>query len=169
MDVRFINPFVTAVNHLFRTMLGGEVIVSKPVLKDPGEPAGEVTAIIGLSGDALGCVALCFPMPTAVKAASKFAGVEMDSAHEDFSDALGELANIVAGQAKAKFEGMKVGISLPSVVIGKDHIRSQSRHAPRLCIPCDSSLGRFTVEVAILVNRSSTDRKREQATAGAAA
>jgi chemotaxis protein CheX len=90
-------------------------------------------------------------MATANKVASKFAGVEMTQAHPDFSDALGELANMVAGQAKSKFEGISATISLPSVVIGRDHVVSQSRHAPRLALPCDSVLGRFCVEVAMVV------------------
>lgn len=169
MDVRYINPFVAAVNRLFKTMLGGQVIISKPVLKAHHETTGDVSAIIGLSGDATGCVALCFPMSTAVKAASKFAGVDMDVDHEDFPDALGELANMVAGQAKAELEGLELGISLPSVVIGNEHVVLQSKKKPRLCIPCDSTFGRFTVEVAMSVVKKPPGRTREPVAAAASA
>jgi len=153
MDVRFINPFIYSVKNVFQTMLATEIIVGKPYLKDHDEPGSDVSAIIGMSGDAVGCVVLCFPMQTAVAAASKFAGMELNSQHEDFADALGELANMVAGQAKAKLEGLKVSISLPSVVIGREHVVSQSKNRPRLGLPCDSSLGRFSVEVAMVVEK----------------
>jgi chemotaxis protein CheX len=158
MDVRFINPFIAAVKSVFSTMLSTEIVVSKPVLKGVDEQGADVSAVIGLSGDAIGSVVLSFPMSTAVKAASKFAGIQMSAHHEDFSDALGELANMVAGHAKSRFEGLDVSISLPSVIIGQEHTVSQSRHAPRLALPCDSALGRFCVEVAILVQKRNTPR-----------
>jgi chemotaxis protein CheX len=153
MDVRYINPFILSVKTVFSTMLKTEIVVSKPVLKAADEHASDVSAVIGLSGDAVGSVVLSFPMATAVRVASTFAGVEMTANHPDFSDALGELANMVAGQAKARFEGLNASISLPSVIIGKEHVVSQSRQTPRLALPCDSVLGRFSVEVALLVNK----------------
>ena len=93
----------------------------------------------------------------------------MTKDHEDFADALGELANIVAGQAKAKLDGFNISISLPSVIIGKEHVVLQSKHRPRLAIPCDSPLGRFTVEVAMVVGKKQGAGRPEPATAGAGA
>ena len=116
-----------------------------------------------------GCVVLCFPMATALKSASTFAGVELTADHEDFSDALGELANMVAGQAKAKLEGFNISISLPSVIIGQEHVVLQSRQRPRLAIPCDSALGRFTVEVAMVIQEKSADGTPQAAAVGAGA
>ncbi|NLX21577.1 MAG: chemotaxis protein CheX [Phycisphaerae bacterium] len=153
MDVRYINPFIASVKHVFKTMLATDVLVSKPLLKERDEAFADVSAVIGLSGDATGCVVLSFPLATSVQAASKFGGVEMDEKHADFADALGELANMVAGHAKANITGMDLTISLPSVVIGKEHVISQSRLARRLALPCDSALGRFTVEVVMVVGQ----------------
>lgn len=151
MDVRFINPFIVAVKNVFQTMLNTTIVISKPVLKAPDEQNADVSAVIGLSGDAVGSVVLSFPMPTAIKAASQFAGIGMDPSHPDFSDALGELANMVAGQGKAQLEGMNVSISLPTVIVGQEHTVSRPRQAARLVLPCDSVLGSFCVEVAILI------------------
>ncbi len=158
MDVRYINPFIASVKNVFKTMLATEVTVSKPIIKGQGEASADVSAVIGLSGDATGCVVLSFPMHTAVTVASKFAGVQMTATHEAFSDALGELANMVAGHAKAGLEGLNLNISLPTVVIGREHLVSQSKLAPRLALPCDSTLGRFCVEVVMVA-----DKKRHEA------
>jgi len=153
MDVRLINPFVSSVREVFKTMLKTDIIVSKPILKAINENNADVSAIIGLSGDAVGSVVLSFPMLTATRAASKFSGVDMGHRHEDFADALGELANMVAGSAKAKLDGLSVNVSLPNVIVGREHIVAPSKTTPRLALPCDSSLGRFCVEVALTVKK----------------
>lgn len=153
MDVRLINPFIASVKNVFKTMLKTDLLVSKPLIKGKDEVFADVSAVIGLSGQATGCVVLSFPSSTAVRVASTFAGTEMDQNHPDFADALGELANMVAGHAKAQIHDYEISISLPSVIIGREHVISQSRHAPRLALPCDSPLGRFTVEVVMVIDQ----------------
>lgn len=154
MDVRFINPFIMSVRKVFQTMLATEVKVGKPtVITANHEGTADVSAVIGLSGDAVGCVILSLPMQTGEAAASKFAGMTLTREHPDFADALGELANMVAGQAKAQLDGMNVSISLPSVIVGPDHVVSQSRQWPRLHLPCESPLGMFIVEVAMIIEK----------------
>jgi len=148
MDVRFINPFVAAIANVFKTMVNIDVKVSKPMLKSSAILSADVSGVIGLSGDIQGCVVLSFPEAVACKVASAFAGVEMTMQHPDFADAIGELANMVAGNAKKDFQGVSANISLPSVITGAGHTVSQSRVAPFLVIPCETSLGPFMVEVA---------------------
>ncbi len=168
MDVRFINPFVASVKNVFKTMIATDVQLGKPVvIKANAEQAADVSAVIGLSGDAVGCVVLSLPMKTATSVSSKFAGVEMDEHHPDFTDALGELANMVAGDAKVRFEGLNCNISLPSVIIGQHHIVSQSKQRPRLSLPCESTLGNFTVEVALVVVEKQKPAKPVPVAAGA--
>jgi chemotaxis protein CheX len=154
MDVRFINPFVTAIQSVFKTMVSTEVQIKKPYMKSEVVASADVSGVIGFSGDASGCVVLSFPKDVACKAASAFAGVEIDENHPDFADAVGELANMIAGNAKKDFVGMNVSISLPSVILGADHVVSQSRTCPRLVIPCGTALGSFYVEVGMIVDKA---------------
>lgn len=148
MDVRYINPFIASVQHVFKTMLNAEIFVSKPTLKDDNTPHADVSAIIGYSGNATGCVSLCFSRQSALKIASQFAGAELTSTDAaEVGDALGELANMVAGQAKAKLPAESISISLPRVVMGHDLVVVTSRKAPVVLLLCDSILGRFSVEV----------------------
>jgi len=153
VDVRFINPFIAGIKSVFTTMLSTDILISKPCVKTNNGPNADVSAIIGFSGEAVGSVALCFPLKTAVNVASKFAGVEITQDHPDFGDALGELANMVAGQAKAKFEGVSVSVSLPRVVTGRELKLLESRNTPILLLPCDSALGRFSTEVTMVVDK----------------
>ena len=156
MDVRFINPFVIGIKNVFTTMLSTDILISKPRLKSSEEASADVSAIIGFSGAAQGSVALCFPLKTAVKIASTFAGADVNQEHPDFADALGELANMVAGQAKSRFDGVSASISLPRVVAGKQLRLLESHTTPVLLLPCDSLLGRFATEVTMKLSKKRT-------------
>lgn len=166
MDVRYINPFIAAIGNVFKTMVGTEVRIGKPILKAARMKSADVSGVIGLSGDIQGCVVLSFPEDVACKVASRFAGVEMDIDHPDFADAIGELTNMMAGNAKKDFP-CKASISLPSVITGTGHSVSQSKMSPFLMIPCESKLGTFHVEVALLETKSKKAAASQPATAGA--
>jgi chemotaxis protein CheX len=167
MDVKFINPFVNAITNVFETMVHTKVTIGKPMLKQADVVTAEVSGIIGLSGDVQGCVVLSFSGEVACKVASTFAGTELTLKSPDFSDAIGELANMVAGNAKKDFEGHHASISLPSVIIGPGHRVSQSRSSPFLIIPCQTALGNFTVEVALIASKQAGSKPAQPAMAGA--
>ena len=149
MNVRYLNPFISSICNVFETMCGLKVTIGKPSLQTETYERTDVSAIIGFSGDAAGSVTLCFGFDTAATVATAFAGTEISPEHEDFGDALGELANMVAGGAKAKLEGLDVNISLPSVVIGRGQRIVASKSNPRLHIPCSTGAGNFRVEVGM--------------------
>jgi len=155
MDVRFINPFISAIKNVFGTMVQTEVSIGRPMIRTDELRSADVSGVIGLSGDVTGAVVLSFPGKVASKLASRFAGVELDVGQEDFSDAVGELTNMVAGNAKKDFGGLSVSISLPSVIVGAGHQVSQSSSSPQLVIPCQTPLGPFNVEVAMVVHKKS--------------
>lgn len=151
MDVRYINPFIEAVQHVFKTMLETDTLVSKPTIKNKDAAPTDVSAIIGFSGGASGSVSLCFAKQVAVRVASKFAGQELSIFETELlADALGELTNMVAGQSKAKLPDANISVSLPRVVLGDQHRVLESRASPVLVLPCDSALGRFFVEVTMM-------------------
>ena len=166
MDVKFINPFIAAIKNVFSTMVQVEVSVGKPQLRSDQISSADVSGVIGLSGDVTGAVVLSFPEKVATRLASKFAGVEMEIDHPDFADAVGELTNMVAGNAKKDLTGLSVSISLPSVIVGAQHEVSQLKACPQLVIPCQTPLGPFNVEVSMLVEKQSQARA-EPAAVGA--
>jgi len=92
---------------------------------DPERPipvaAPSMTAAIHISGDFLGGVRLAAGAPLVRRAAAiMFARPEQDITVDDARDALGELANIVAGNIKALLDGTS-SISLPTIVDGSDY------------------------------------------------
>lgn len=149
MDVRYINPFITSVKNVFKTMLQMDVQFGKPTVKSDETHTHDVSSIIGLSGDVVGAVIVSFPKLAATRIASAFAGVDLKEEDADFADAIGELANMISGNAKKDFDGLDVLISVPSVVIGTGHQIRATKVTPRLVLPCSCPAGSFVVEVGM--------------------
>lgn len=149
MDIRYVNPFIGAVRHLFKTMLNTDIIFSKPTIKNTNSLTPDIATVINFTGSADGRVALCFQTRPAVQIASKFAGAKIPANSEDLADALGELTNIVVGKVKASIGDLQINISLPEVLNGKDNQSPYSTTTPALILPCDSQLGRFWVEISM--------------------
>ena len=151
INSKLILPFMTAVRDVFQKMAGVKTTVGKPFLKTEAGTSYEVCGIIGFSGEITGSVVLSFSDAAAEKLVEAFAGVSMKRTDPDFADAVGELANMVAGAAK-KSLGAQASISTPSVVIGKGFIVALTHAHPCLVIPCGSPFGDFAVEVSIKRN-----------------
>ena len=152
MKVEHINPFVAATSEVFTTMLQctperGQMMLHDKDTEECGGPY-HITAIIGLTGTVKGTTEMSFPESTALAISNKLAGEENTEINESVVDALGEMVNMVAGAAKAKFAGHKISVSLPTVIKGKDHWIQHPSGTKSLIIPFDSELGRFVVKVS---------------------
>jgi len=147
MRAEYINPFITSLNNAFLTMLGCEVHRGAISLKDDSSPKYEISGIVGLSGKAVGTVVMSLSEAVALKAASTMLMSETTEINADVIDAVGELANMVAGGAKAELEEYQLHLSLPSVITGRDHeVRFPSDVTP-ICVPFDTQWGPLAVEV----------------------
>lgn len=91
---------------------------------DEGAPRPEnaVFALISFMGAVHWSVVIGFEQRAAEVAASKFAGIELDFEDPDFGDAIGEVANMIGGQAKRLMleQGLVADFSLPTVVSARD-------------------------------------------------
>ena len=148
INPKLIVPFVDAIRGVFTTMVGVATTVERPHVKAQPAPSYDVSSIIGFSGDVVGSVVVSFQKSAAEKLATAFAGSPIDPASPDFADALGELANMIAGSAK-KHLGAAATITVPSVVIGSGHSIARLSDVPCVVIPCKTAVGDFAVEVSI--------------------
>ncbi len=153
--VEFINPFITAVNKTFETMLGFSLRRSAPVLKQNPHALFPVTGIIGLSGSIAGTVILTLSESVAVKAASVMLMEELTAINADVLDAVGELTNMIAGNAKAQLEEYKLSLSLPNVISGEGtEVRFPETSQP-ITIPFESDFGSLAIEIGFSERRTS--------------
>ena len=75
--------------------------------------------------------------------------MEFEEDSPDFADAVGELINMISGNAKAEFQRKAVSISCPSVVLGADHTIAVQSGTPCVLIPCSTDCGEVVLEVAL--------------------
>jgi chemotaxis protein CheX len=148
IDSKLIVPFINSTKRVFSTMVGVEVSVEYPYLKDNAVATYDVSGIIGFSGEILGSVVISFQSASAVKLVQAFTGSAYETASTEFADAIGELANMIAGAAK-KDLGLNSNITVPTVVFGQGHSIPRLSGVPCIVIPCKTSEGDFAVEVNI--------------------
>ncbi len=149
MKTEYINPFLTATASVFDTMLGCTLTRGTPFVKVGDEPEHAVSGVIGLSGKAKGTVVLGLDREAAIGATEAMLQERPDEINGDVTDAIGELANIIAGAAKAKLEELDLSVSLPTVITGKGHHVEFPSQVTPICIPFGSQWGPITVEVGL--------------------
>jgi len=122
VDIKYINPFIIAAQTVFKTMLGISVEMGKPILKNVNRTSGEVTGIMGLAGDKKGTVAISLRDVGARFIYKTLVGEECDTVNQDVIDAIGEITNIISGQARKEFEKNDINLhsAIPMVIVGKD-------------------------------------------------
>jgi chemotaxis protein CheX len=147
IKVEHIQPFIQATSLTFTTMVKSEAKPGKMRLQSGNATHHDVSGIIGLSGGAKGSVALSFPQLTALNVISAFIGEKMTALDKDALDAIGELANIVAGSAKQDLSKYKIMISLPTVITGSNHTLSGPSNIPELIVPFETVYGPFDLLV----------------------
>lgn len=166
MDTAYLVPFISSIQNVCATMLQLQVNIGEPHLKTSESTNCDVSGIIGMSGDVVGTVVLSFPKNTAESIVQLFTGTKLDVTHPDFADAIGELVNMVCGNAKGQFTGKKkVSISCPSVVIGKHHAIANQKDLPCVAIPCSTDCGDLIIEITIRETAPATTAEATATTA----
>ena len=150
LNVDYVNPFIESIVSVFRTMLKMELRRGELYLKKTSQPALEISGVIGLSGASKGMVLLSMSREVAFQATSTLAAEAVSTINADVIDAVGELTNMVAGGAKGRLETLKMSISLPTVIVGKNHVVSFPTGSTPLGIPFESPAGPIALEVSLV-------------------
>lgn len=151
MDVKFINPFLQGTIEVLNKMTFTEPRPGKVYLKENNLAAGDVSGIIGITGDAVGSLAISFSESCICHVVNRMLGESYATANQEVFDAVGEITNMISGVARTYMEkdGMKVFAAIPSVVFGKDHTINHILDAPSIVIPFSTDRGEFVVDVCI--------------------
>jgi chemotaxis protein CheX len=151
INVDYINPFIEATIHTFQTLCNVAATRQNVFIKGDGEETYGISGIIGLGGEASGAVVLNFPVQVAIKMVSKIAGEEQTGITANVVDGVGEMLNIIAGDAKNRLmqKGYKFDIGLPKIVTGRSYISAQKKSVTCVVISFNSPLGVFSLEVSL--------------------
>jgi chemotaxis protein CheX len=151
MDVKLINPFIEATIHVLETIASTKAQAGKVYLKKDQVAKGDVSGVIGLMGEASGTICVSFTEQCILAIVSNMFGEKVKALNHEVQDAVGEIANMISGQARRKLEalGRVLKAAIPTVVVGKDHVITHMTKYPIIAIPFNTSDGAFTIEVCI--------------------
>ncbi len=149
MDAKLINPFIEATLNVLGTMASTKAEAGKPYLKEDQVARGDVSGILGLTGEAKGTISVSFSEKCILSIVSNMFGEDMKELNEEIKDAVGEIANLISGQARQKLEelGKSFKAAIPTVIMGKNHTITHITKDPIIAIPFNTDSGEFTIEI----------------------
>ena len=151
MDANLINPFIDATLNVLGTMASTRARAGKPYIKKDKVARGDVTGVIGLTGEAKGTISVSFTEKSILAIVSNMFKEEMKELNEEVKDAVGEITNMISGVARKRLEelGRSLKAAIPTVIMGKNHSISHITTSPVIAIPFSTDNGDFTIEVCI--------------------
>jgi len=149
MDANLINPFIEATLHVLETMASTRAEAGKPYLKKDQVARGDVSGVIGMTGETRGTISISFAEASILPIVSNMLGEEMKEMNEEIKDAVGEVTNMISGQARKRLDeqGRSLKAAIPTVIMGKDHSITHMTTYPIIAIPFSTDNGKFTIEV----------------------
>ena len=149
IESAYLPNFIASTKAIFQTMLGWDVTVASVNKHNEFQPGRDVTGIIGLAGAMKGTIVVSVDKEVAFAAAEVFIGVRPTSIDSDVLDLLGELANMIGGGAKERFDNPKIVLGLPTTVSGGDYRVTFNAGAEIETVEFNSPFGIFSIQIAI--------------------
>lgn len=151
MDVRFINPFLYGTEEVLSKMVSISPVAGKPFVKTDDTAHGDVSGIIGMTGDAVGSLAITFSEESIIYIAGKMLGENYKDLNREVLDTVGELTNMISGAARKMMEkdNLKVIAAIPTIVFGKSHTVRHIVKGPSIVIPFSTEKGSFVLDICL--------------------
>ena len=113
-----------------------------------------LTSMIGLGGGIRGMLAVHCPAVVAKAITSSFLGMDVEELDEDVKDAIGEIANMVAGNLKISYAtaDIQIELAIPTSIVGESFTISGIADAERVVLPLTMPEGTFWIELLYVVN-----------------
>lgn len=137
---------------VFSTMLGVEL--ERETCGGRSAIQSNLTSMIGLGGGIRGVLAIHCPAAVARGITAGFLGMEVEELNEDVKDAIGEIANMVAGNLKVSYAavGVDVELAIPTTIVGEKYRISGIAEAKRFIESMKTADGLFWVELMYVKN-----------------
>lgn len=147
IDIDFINPVVGGLEEVFKTMLNCPIERVGLGLMENNQALHPVSGIIGISGKGVGTIVLSMSESVAIKASSTMLMTDLSEVDDDVMDAVGEITNMVSGNAKAKLEQFHLSMSLPNVLCGQNCRLHFPQNSHPISIPFKCAWGPLALQI----------------------
>ncbi|UOF01120.1 chemotaxis protein CheX [Bdellovibrio reynosensis] len=149
VDVRVINALLASTTKVMAELGMTSMKMEKAGPRSPQEPIlGEVSSIIDIkSASFQGYLCVSFDKACYLDLISKMFGEVQEDFTPDNQDAVGEINNIILGNAKADLEAYGVEMTVPRVIMGANQLILSPQGAAGMMIPFATEKGRFYLQV----------------------
>jgi len=151
INAEYVNPFLEAASAVFKSVMNVDLRRGKMIIKENPEPSHDVAIIIGITGSISGEVVYSMGYSMVTKIAEILApGLNEEQLKSEYKDIVGELANMITGNAMNLFaySGKQIDITTPTVINGKDFTITLVQQTT-LGINLYSPMGQLEMNVAL--------------------
>lgn len=123
-ELEYLQPFIKNTCHILKTMAGLDAEFKEVYFSNAIRIFGDVSGIMGLSGNVEGTLVVTFYWDLAKEIIAKMMGAEEETIDAELiHDGVSEIINMISGTTKKEFAGSQYyfEITLPSVVVGPGH------------------------------------------------
>lgn len=162
MDQKIIDAFKESAISVLGSMAFVQAQAGPHRVKgDDERSTGDVSAIVGLTGQLEGSLSVSFSDVCICQIVSSMFGETIEELNEEVQDAVGELTNIISGDARRRIAELGVIIegAVPMVVAGKGHSVRHMTSAPIVVIPFETTAGGFVVELCLAPAADAASRR----------
>lgn len=152
VDVRVINAVIKATTHVLGQFGCADVKMEKAGPKSPHDPLmGEVSSIVEIRSQAFqGHLCVSFDKGSFLEVVSSMLMEEQTELTPDNQDAVGEINNIIFGNAKAEISSYGVQMTVPKVILGAGQTVPCPQGSAGMMIPFATGKGKFYITVVAL-------------------
>lgn len=143
MKAQLIEAFLDSITGIFSSFGFGEVVRGVIHQKESFVCKYNLTTVIGISGNVRGNMALSMPYDTARKIASAMMmGMEVSEIDEISVSALGEMTNMICGQAVMGIQSPDLSVDItPPTIIHGEKMKAIISQVETVVVEISSALG----------------------------
>ena len=149
LNADYINPFLMAAKKILQDVCFVEVTIQKPMLKEASFQTDTWVIMIGVTGEMRGQVMIAFTKENACNIASKMCMTEIKEVDDFASSALGELGNMIMGNAATVFSSKGIGIDITPPTLSHGQVSFKNSYAKSLCVPLTIPGGQVDLYLAV--------------------
>lgn len=150
----FAKIIVETTDEIFNCMIFIDIAAQPPLESGKQAISCHVSAMIGLTGGLSAMLGIHCPSAVGLAVAGAMLGMEPEEINADVKDALGEIANMLAGGIKERLrsENIDLELAIPTAITGQSYVISAPKGSQRVVVPFSTSQGQFFVEMKYQLN-----------------
>lgn len=162
-EMAYLSPFIENTIMVLQTMAGTHASFREVYFNNDLRIFGDISGIIGVSGNSEGTVAITLYWDLARKIIARMMKVKPEQINAEYiHDGVGELINMISGSTKKMFKGtpFHFNLSLPTVVAGSGHQLGHPEGSSIAVLIFEADESAFAVQVCLKPKKNMSDHQK---------